>query len=152
MLPEKWLPYLQQFLVTYLYYYYYKFLYRIANSIYVMYTNSVLPLGPLTTMNMTKEAVQGQIRSHTLLYPWLHLCKNRRFSLMKLTNTQTHHVCVRKDLLSNQFNQSHFASSSHPVLQVLLFRSGPNIFFKYAWHNHLRFPMIRKVSLEKQPH
>ena len=66
-----------------------------------MYTNSVLPVGPVRTMNMKKEAVYGQIRSHTSLYPWLHLCKYRRFSLMKLINTQTHHVCVREDLLSN---------------------------------------------------
>ena len=45
----------------YYYYYYYKCLYRIANSKYVIYTNSVLPLGPVTTMNITKEAVYARI-------------------------------------------------------------------------------------------
>ena len=51
-------------------FYDHKFLYRIANSEYVIYTNSVPPLGPVTTMDITKEAVYAQI-GIILLYPWL---------------------------------------------------------------------------------
>ena len=41
--------------------FYHKCLYRIANSIYVIYTNFVLPLGPVTAMNITKQAVYARI-------------------------------------------------------------------------------------------
>ena len=42
---------------------------------------------------------------------------------------------------------------SHIAQLVLIhkfyyFRQGPHIFFKYAWHNHLRCPMMGEVSLE----
>ena len=42
------------------YYYYHKCLYRTANSKYVICTNSAFPLGPVTTMNITKEAVYAR--------------------------------------------------------------------------------------------
>ena len=36
-------------------------------------------------------------------------------------------------------------------LSFYCFRPGQHIFFKYAWHNHLRCPMVGEVSLETQP-
>ena len=62
----------------YCYYYYYhyshKCFYSIVNSNYVIYANSVFPLGPVTSMNITKEAVYAGIRYHNFRFFVWQLC------------------------------------------------------------------------------
>ena len=68
-----------------------------------------------------------------------------------MTLTQSYHFCVRKDLPSNLICLiiliSHIAQFLL-IFKFCCFRQGPHISFKYAWHNHLRCPVVGVVSLK----